>query len=379
MFVGFIGDSGESVPFPTGYRTWAVTRSFVSKEGRNAGFHHYYANPQALEGFATGKFPDGAVLMDERPSRSAESTEAGALARQYAQAFEPALWREGDARAAAARRRRHRGNHLHPISHGRIRMNRFSVLIVDDEPLARDGLRMLLTADTQLASISEAKNGREALTAIRESRPDLIFLDVQMPEMDGFDVVKEVVQQAGPKGMPAGVFVTAHDQYAIQAFEINALDYLLKPVTAERFHQSLERAKARLGGGMEISRRMISLLETMADPSPYTKRLAVRSGTRTFFVPVDDIEWIQAAENYVELHSGERCHLLHGTMNAIEASLDLQMFLRIHRSLIVNVGRIRELQPAGHGEYVVALRSGVRLQSSRGYHEKLKALASNPF
>ena len=232
-------------------------------------------------------------------------------------------------------------------------MKRFSVLIVDDEPLAREGLRMLLTGDPQVVAISEAKNGREAVSAIRQSRPDLVLLDVQMPEMDGFQVVREV----GPERMPAVVFVTAHDQYAIRAFEINALDYLLKPVTAERFHQSLERAKARLSGGEEIGRRMVSLLEAMANPSPYAKRLAVRSGAKTLFVPVDDIEWVQGAENYVELHCGARCHLLQATMNTIEASLDPEKFLRIHRSLIVNVGRVRELQPAGHGEYVVVLRS----------------------
>ncbi|HLJ48049.1 MAG TPA: response regulator [Bryobacteraceae bacterium] len=254
-------------------------------------------------------------------------------------------------------------------------MKQFSVLIVDDEPLAREGLRMLLTNDPQVAAITEAKNGREAVIAIRDSRPDLLFLDVQMPEMDGF----EVVRQLGPERMPAVVFVTAHDQYAIRAFEINALDYLLKPVTAERFRQSLERAKARLSGGEEVGRRMVSLLEAMSNPSSYVKRLAVRSGTRTLFVPVDDIEWIQAAENYAELHVGAAAYLLQATMNTLEASLDPTTFLRIHRSLIVNVGRVKELQPAGHGEYVVVLRSGVRLQSGRSYHEKLKALASNPF
>jgi two-component system LytT family response regulator len=234
---------------------------------------------------------------------------------------------------------------------------------------------MLLMDNPQIAAISEAKNGREAVTAIREGRPGLVFLDVQMPEMDGFQVVQEV----GPEKMPAVVFVTAHDQYAIRAFEINALDYLLKPVTAERFHQSLERATARVSGGEELGRRMVSLLAAMANPSHYAKRLAVRSGARTLFVPVDDVEWIQAAENYVELHLGSGRHLLQATMNTIEASLDPAMFLRIHRSLIVNIGRIKELQPAGHGEYVVVLRSGARLQSGRSYHEKLKALASNPF
>jgi two-component system LytT family response regulator len=254
-------------------------------------------------------------------------------------------------------------------------MKPFSVLIVDDEPLAREGLRILLSGDPQIAAVTEAKNGREAVNAIREMRPGLVFLDVQMPEMDGF----AVVQQVGPEQMPAVVFVTAHDQYAIRAFEINALDYLLKPVTAERFHQSLERAKARLTSGEEMGRRMVSMLEAMANPSPYAKRLAVRSGARTVLVPVDDIEWIQAAENYVELHCDSGCHLLQATMNTIEASLDPRMFLRIHRCLIVNVSRIKELQPAGHGEYVIVLRSGIRLQSARSYHEKLKAVASNPF
>jgi two-component system LytT family response regulator len=254
-------------------------------------------------------------------------------------------------------------------------MKRLSVLIVDDEPLARDGLRMLLTDDPQVAAISEAKNGREAVTAIRESRPDLVFLDVQMPEMDGFDVIREV----GPEKAPAAVFVTAHDQYAIRAFEINALDYLLKPVSTERFRQSLERAKTRLSGGEEMGGRMVSLLETIANPSRYVKRLAVRSGARTLLIAVDDIEWIQAAENYVELHFAGGCNLLQATMNTLEASLDPEMFLRIHRSLIVNVGRIRELQPAGHGEYVVVLTSGVRLQSGRSYHDKVKGLVSNSF
>ncbi len=179
-------------------------------------------------------------------------------------------------------------------------MKRFSVLIVDDEPLAREGLRMLLTDHPQIAAIWEAKNGRAAVTSIREHRQPPVFLDVQMPEMDGFQVVQEV----GAERMPAVVFVTAHDQYAIRAFEINALDYLLKPVTAERFLQTLERATERLRGGDEVGRRMVSLLEAMANPSSYAKRLAVRSNSRTVFVPVEDIEWIQAAENYVELHLG---------------------------------------------------------------------------
>ncbi len=252
-----------------------------------------------------------------------------------------------------------------------------TTLIVDDEPLAREGLRMLLSQDPEIAAIHEARDGREAVAAILEARPDLVFLDVQMPEMDGFSVVREV----GAERMPAVVFVTAHDQYAIQAFEINAIDYLLKPVTEERFRQALARAKVRLDvrAGDEASGRILSLLEAMAAPRRYMKRLAVRSAGKTVFVDVEDVDWIEAAENYVQLHAGKAGHLLHVPMNTLEKSLDPEIFLRIHRSAMVNVRRIKELQPAAHGEYVVTLASGVRLQSSRTYNEKLKTLAANPF
>jgi two-component system LytT family response regulator len=257
----------------------------------------------------------------------------------------------------------------------------FTALLVDDEPLAREGLRMLLSRDPDVSAIHEAKNGREAVEAIRTMRPGLVFLDVQMPEMDGFEVAREV----GADEMPAVVFVTAHDKYAIQAFEINAIDYLLKPVTEERFAKAIARAKARLesksadGPADEQSRQILSLLETIASPARSLKRLAVRSAGKTVFVDVDEIDWMEAAENYVQLHAGRAEHLLHVTMNTLEKSLDPQLFLRIHRSVIVNVRRIKELQPVMHGEYVVTLANGVRLQSGRLYNEKLRALAANPF
>ena len=252
-----------------------------------------------------------------------------------------------------------------------------TTLLVDDEPLAREGLRMLLCQDQDVSAIHEAKDGAEAVAAIRSIQPDLVFLDVQMPEMDGFSVVKEI----GAQNMPAVVFVTAHDQYAIQAFEINAIDYLLKPVTTDRFNQTLARAKERfsLRAPDQASRQILSLLETIAAPRRHLKRLAVRSAGKTVFVEADSIDWIEAAENYAQLHTGPAAHLLHVTMNALEKSLDPEVFLRIHRSLIVNVRRIKELQPALHGEYVVTLLNGVRLQSGRGYNEKLKALGANPF
>jgi two-component system LytT family response regulator len=261
----------------------------------------------------------------------------------------------------------------------------WTTLIVDDEPLAREGLRMLLAEDSEIAAIHEAKDGREAIAALRRERPDLVFLDVQMPEIDGFSVVQEI----GAERMPAVVFVTAHDQYAIRAFEINAIDYLLKPVTRERFTQALTRAKARLQTrppvqlpgeeNREESRQILSLLETLAAPHRALKRLAVRTAGKTVFVDIGDVEWIEAAENYVKLHIGRSSHLVHVAMSALEKSLDPGVFLRIHRSLIVNVGQIQELEPAAHGEYVVTLRSGARLRSGRSYHEKLKALTDNPF
>ena len=253
----------------------------------------------------------------------------------------------------------------------------FTALLVDDEPLAREGLRILLARDPEVSAIREAKDGREAVEAIRTGRPDLVFLDVQMPEMDGFAVAQEV----GAGQMPAVVFVTAHDKYAIQAFEINAIDYLLKPVTEERFAKALARAKDRLQSrpADEASRQILSLLETIASPTRFLKRLAVRSAGKTVFVDVEDIDWIEAAENYVQLHAGRAEHLLHVTMNTLEKSLDPELFLRIHRSVIVNVRRVKELHPVMHGEYVVTLSNGVRLQSGRMYNEKLKALAANPF
>jgi len=252
-----------------------------------------------------------------------------------------------------------------------------TTLIVDDEPLARDGLRILLSRDPEVSAMREARDGREAVEEIRESNPDLVFLDVQMPEMDGFEVVRKI----GPERMPQVVFVTAHDQYAIQAFEINALDYLLKPVIEERFVKALLRAKGRIRSNLtaDSNRQIIGLLETIASPRSYVKRLAVQSAGKTVFVNVEDVDWIQAAENYVELHAGRASYLLHVTMNTLEKSLDPEIFLRIHRSIIVNLVRIKNLQPGAHGEYVITLRDGARLQSGRTYSSRLRALVNNPF
>lgn len=251
-----------------------------------------------------------------------------------------------------------------------------TTLIVDDEPLAREGLRALLAKDAEISAIREARDGREAVAAIRESHPDLVLLDVQMPEMDGFAVVRAI----GADSMPCVVFVTAHDQYAIQAFEVNALDYLLKPVIEERFLQALARAKERIRANVsDANRQILGLLETIALPQKYVKRLAVWSSGKTIFLDVAELDWIQAAENYVELHVGRMSKMLHVTMNTLERSLDPETFVRIHRSIIVNVARVRHVQTGVHGEYLVTLRDGSRLQSGRTYAERVRALLANPF
>ena len=251
------------------------------------------------------------------------------------------------------------------------------VLVVDDEPLARDGLKLLLGRQPQVESVTEARNGREAVALIRDQKPDLVLLDVQMPRMDGFGVVQAV----GAEHMPALIFVTAHDQYAIRAFEIAAVDYLLKPVSEERFSMAFERASARLQRAPheEGTRQVLAMLEAIANPARQVERLAIRSGERTFFVPVDDVDRIEALQNYVQVHVGASTHMLHVPMNTIEAVLDPERFLRIHRSHIVNVRRIAQLWSVAHGQYVVELKSGERLQSGRTYRERIRRVLSNPF
>jgi two-component system LytT family response regulator len=250
------------------------------------------------------------------------------------------------------------------------------IIIIDDEPLARDGLRALLASDAQVGSIREAKDGHEAVEAILAAKPDLAFLDIQMPEMDGFAVVEAV----GAERMPEVVFVTAHDKYAVSAFEINAIDYLLKPVTAERFSQALARAKARIAAkSAETNQRVIALLETIATTTRFPKRLAAQSAGTTVLIDVADIDWIEGTENYVTLHCGKARHMVHVTMKTLAKRLDPEIFLRVHRSLIVNLDRVKELRPADHGEYVLTLENGVTLRSGRTYRDKLRELAANPF
>lgn len=252
----------------------------------------------------------------------------------------------------------------------------YTCLIVDDEPLARALLRELLRKDPECIRVAEAANGAEAITLIRNERPDLVLLDVQMPEVDGLGLVAAI----GAENMPATLFVTAHDEHALAAFEMNAVDYVLKPVTEDRFARALARARERLrqdDGGH--ARRVAELLESLASPQRFVRRIAVKESGRTVFVEVDEIDWIGAAENYVELHVGHARHLLHVPLGTLERTLDPERFLRIHRSTIVQIPRIAQLVPGVHGEFEVVLRDGTRLHSGRTYAERLRALAANPF
>jgi len=249
------------------------------------------------------------------------------------------------------------------------------VLIVDDEPLGRQRLRALLEAEPDVAVIGECPDGPSAVAAIREQQPDLLFLDVCMPDLDGFGVL-EAMGQDRPPGV---IFVTAYDKYALRAFEVHALDYLLKPFDRERFQRALERARAQISQAQtaEVNEQLRVLLEESRPGKKYLDRLVIKSPSRVFFLRVEEIDWIEAAANYLRLHVGPEAHLLRETMNSLEGRLDPGKFLRIHRSTIVNIERIRELQPWFHGDYIVLLRDGTKLTLSRSYRQKLQELFGN--
>ena len=249
---------------------------------------------------------------------------------------------------------------------------RIRALIVDDERLARERLRGLLETEPGVEVIGECSDGREAVEVITREKPDLVFLDVQMPELDGFGVVKALPKE----GTPAIIFVTAHDKFAVRAFEVHALDYLLKPFDKERFKASLGRAIAQIQRREpgELSEKLSALLLELKPESGKVDRIAVKADGRVLFFKADEIDWIEAADNYVNLHVGQESHLHRETMNSIEKKLPGRKFLRISRSTIVNVERIKELQPLFHGDYVVILRGGAKLTLSRNYRDKLNQL-----
>jgi two-component system, LytTR family, response regulator len=249
-------------------------------------------------------------------------------------------------------------------------MKKIRTLIVDDEPLARERLAGLLANEQDIEIVAQCRDGEEAVTAIVDHEPDLVFLDVQMPQMNGFEVIEAV----GSERMPLVIFVTAYDQHALRAFQVRALDYLLKPFDRERFNEALERARRQVEREEtgDLGRRLLALVKDLRRDQPRAERLVVKSGGRLFFLRTDEIDWVEAAGNYVRLHVGTTSHLLRETMNAIEGRLDPEKFFRIHRSRIVNMERIQELQPWLNGEYAVLLRTGTRLTLSRGYREKLQ-------
>jgi two-component system LytT family response regulator len=244
-------------------------------------------------------------------------------------------------------------------------------LIVDDESLARDRLRQLLRNEPEIEIVGECADGREAVAAIQKARPELVFLDVQMPELDGFGVVEAI----GAESAPVIVFVTAHDKFALRAFEIHAVDYLLKPFDRERFQKALRRAleqiKQREGGAL-IARQAAMIAELKSPKSP--ERLAVKSGGNVVWVKLDEIDWIGSADNYAELHVGPKSHLMRETLAALESRLDPKMFVRISRSIIVNAQRVKELKRLFYGGYELTLQNGVKLTLSRRYHDKLQLL-----
>jgi two-component system LytT family response regulator len=245
-------------------------------------------------------------------------------------------------------------------------------LIVDDEPLARERIRTLLEAEPDIEVIGECREGREAVDVILRDKPDLVFLDVQIPELDGFEVVKRL----GNGRIPVIVFVTAYDQYALQAFEVHAVDYLLKPFDAERFGKALARARKAIHveHGNGFSEKLLALIQDLRAPQGYMERLVVKTSGRLFFLRTDEIDWIESSGNYVCLHTGAESHLLRETMSALEEKLDPARFIRIHRTAIVKIDQIKELHPLFHGEYEVVLRDQTRLTLSRGYRDRLQGL-----
>lgn len=269
------------------------------------------------------------------------------------------------------------------------------VLVVDDEPIARRRVRRMLRLEPDVDVIDEVGSGNEAIASIKKERPDLVLLDVQMPDVDGFGIVDAL----GAEEMPPTIFVTAFNEYAVRAFDVNAIDYLLKPYDPERFRSAFQRARSHMErvSSAEQGRKIRALLEqvigedrtsaaltdrgapqsgSLGAPPPRTRtldRLMVKHDGRVFFVKVSDVDWFEASGNYVRVNVGKVSHLIRETMHHIEAQLDPSMFVRIHRAVIVNIDRIKELQPWFAGDYVVILRDGRQLKLSRTYREHLQS------
>lgn len=251
---------------------------------------------------------------------------------------------------------------------------RIRTLIVDDEPLGREAIRELLAADDVIDIIGECCDGKSGIEALRTLKPDLLFLDVQMPDMDAFGVIGAI----GVERMPVTIFVTAYDKYAVKGFEARALDYVLKPFDEERFAGAVARAKQyiRQQRQSELGARLLDLFSDQQAPR-HLHRLIIKSAGKVLFLNTKDIDWVEAAGNYLKLHVGQQTHLFRSKISDLEAKLDSRRFVRIHRSVIVNIDRIKELQPWYTGEYAVVLRDGKELTLSRGYRNRLRILMGN--
>jgi two-component system LytT family response regulator len=241
-----------------------------------------------------------------------------------------------------------------------------TAVIVDDEPLAREHLRGLIADERDIDVLAECANGPEALVALRARAPDLLLLDVQMPEMDGFELLRKLKPP-----LPLVIFVTAFDQHAISAFDVHAVDYVLKPVGAVRFRRALQHVRALLAAheNASASRRLVELLEQHSKKTDYLSRLMVRNGGRTRFVHVADIDWVEAANNYVVIHTGKQTHILRETLAAVEAQLSPREFFRLSRSALVRLDRVREVEPVFDDEHVIVLHDGTRLPLTRSLRE----------
>lgn len=247
---------------------------------------------------------------------------------------------------------------------------KITTIIVDDEPLACKRIAKLLREDDKVEIKSICHNGGEAIKEINEQQPDIVFLDIQMPEIDGFDVLKNIEADT----LPVIVFVTAYDEYALQAFNVHALDYLLKPFDKDRFFYALERAKnaTRPSSNMVINEKLDDLLQSLDKSAKPLKRVMVKSSERYFFLNAGEIDWIESDGNYVRIHSGEENYMLRETMKNMEDKLDSDTFFRIHRSTIVNIDKVKELEQWFHGDYKVIMKTGEELTMSRNYKEMLQ-------
>jgi two-component system, LytTR family, response regulator len=254
--------------------------------------------------------------------------------------------------------------------------SKIRVLIVDDEPAARRGVRLLLERDPEVVVIGEAGSGLEAVRKITDEKPDIVILDVQMPEMNGFRVLESVA----PVHTPAVIFVTAYDEHALRAFEVHAIDYVLKPYEDERFWTAVRRAKSEIqhratGELASKLNRLLDFLQVGGNGEVITRdRILLKSGGDIFFLKSDEIDWIEAEGDYMKFYAGGRTHLLRETMGRLEEKLDPRQFVRIHRSTMVNLNRIKKLSPSFAGEYAVFLQDGTKLRLSRGYHARVQEL-----